>query len=415
MAGVDAIAMACPNPACCFKPMHFKRRAPGDYDVQIAMKYCGVCHSDLHFANNDLGNAVYPMVPGHELAGVCVSVGKKVTKFAKGDHVGVGCFVDSCLECSHCQAGEEQYCTKGCTFTYGAPAPHGRANPGPGFESAPTYGGYSTQMVIHERFAIKIPKSYPLEKAGPLMCAAITMYDPLKHFGAKAGTRVGIMGLGGLGTMGVKLAKALGCHVTVISRAESKRKYAMSIGADNYIAAADATQMAAAAKSLDLILDTISASHPVASYLSLLDINGSIIVLGICTEPFAVPQLPLIFGRNGIHGSVIGGIASTQEVVDLCAAKNIYPETKVVPVTDLNVVYEALSSGNDSGIRYVLDIANTLNDGAFAACADLPPPKFASHGPSLACKAKAALKQSGAPLAILALGLAAGALLARRK
>lgn len=343
---------------------------------------------------------------------MCVAVGAKVTKFRTGDHVGVGCFVDSCLSCKNCDKGEEQYCVKGATFTYGAAPTHGRANNGPGFESAPTYGGYSSQMVIHERFAIMIPKDYPLEKAGPLMCAAITMYDPLKHFGAKAGTRVAILGLGGLGTMGVKLAKALGCHVTVLSRNDSKRKYALSIGADAYVAVGDPEQVRAAGKSLDLILDTISANHDITTYLPLLDVSGIIVALGLCTQPHSVPQLPLIFNRTGIHGSVIGGIKTTQEVVDLCASKKIYPETKVVPVSELNRVFESLAAGNDTGVRYVLDIGNTLNESAFAACANVPPTKLPA--PSAISKAKAALMTNAPSLGLVLVGVATGLLLARR-
>jgi len=274
------------------------------------------------------------------LAGVAIS----------GDHVGVGCFVDSCLECKQCKAGDEQYCEKSATFTYGAIPSHGRANSAPGIEMSPTFGGYSNQMVIHERFAIKIPKSYPLDKAGPLMCAAITMYDPMKHWGVKAGTRVGIMGLGGLGGMGVKLAKALGAHVTVISRSETKRAMAMKAGADAYIASDDAAQMSAGTKLLDLILDTIAANHDIMHYLGLLDVSGTIVTLGLCTMPHTVPQLPLIFNRTGVHGSLIGGIRSTQECMDLCAAHEIYPETKIVPVSD--VIFFLLTADLLFVIRY---------------------------------------------------------------
>mmetsp|Transcript_6425 Transcript_6425/g.16463 ORF Transcript_6425/g.16463 Transcript_6425/m.16463 type:complete len:420 (+) Transcript_6425:67-1326(+) len=381
--GIDAIAMACPDGKCNFRPIHFKRRSLGEYDVHVEMKYCGVCHSDVHFARNDLGNATYPMVPGHELAGICVAVGKKVTKFAVGDQVGVGCFVDSCLSCKQCDAGEEQYCEKGMTLTYGGEDKHGRATHGPGFEKLGTFGGYSSQMVIHERFAIKIPKSYPLEMAGPLMCAAITMYDPMKHFGAKAGTRIAIAGLGGLGMMGIKLAKALGCEVTVISRSSAKKDYALkTLGADRYIALDDAAALAAATKSLDLILDTVSADHDVMSYIPLLDVSGQHVCLGLCTKPHSVPQLPLIFNRVGVHGSVIGGIKNTQEVVDLCAAKGIYPEIKVVPVKELNSVFEKLSASNDAGIRYVLDIGKTLTEEAFGVCAEMDPPDFDKSKPS---------------------------------
>lgn len=373
MAAIPALALAAYDASVDMKPLNFKRRALGEYDVHIEMKYCGVCHTDLHFAKNDLGNTEYPLVPGHELAGVCVAVGSKVTKFAVGDHVGVGCFVDSCLECKQCKSGDEQYCSKGMTGTYGGQPKHGRAECGEG--QATTYGGYSTQMVVHEHFAIQIPKTYPLEKAGPLLCAAITMYDPLKHWGAKEGTRVGIAGLGGLGQMGVMLAKALGCHVTVLSRGDAKKEFAKKIGADRYIASTDKDEIAAAAKSLDLILNTISANHDIAEFLSLLDVSGVCVQLGLAPKPHAVSQLPLMFGRTSLAGSLIGGIKNTQEVVNLCAEKGIFPEVEVHPVTDINRIYEALDSGNDTGVRYVLDLS-TLTEATFEACKSIAPPKF---------------------------------------
>lgn len=295
--------------------------------------------------------------------------------------MGVGCFVDSCLDCRFCKRGEEQYCDKQATFTYSFPNIHGRAPNGPGFEQLGTMGGYSTQMVCHERFAIKIPKDYPLEKAGPVMCAGITVYDPMVYHKAGPGTRLGIMGLGGLGMMAIKIGKALGCEVTVISRSDAKREYALGLGADKYVASSDPKQMGAAAKSLDLILNTISASHELMQYQPLLDTNGTMVLIGLPDAPFTVPAAPLIFGRQAVAGSIIGGIKATQEVIDLCAAKKIYPETKVVPVSELNGVFEKLAASNDAGVRYVLDIANTLTESAFEACAKVPPPDLSKGKP----------------------------------
>lgn len=372
MSGIPAIAMGCVDCRCHMKPFRFHRRAVGDHDVQVELRYCGVCHSDVHFARNDLSRAVYPMVPGHELSGVCVAVGGAVTKFAVGDHVGVGCFVDSCLECGPCQSGREQYCSKGMTMTYGGQDRHGRA--ALGADMAATYGGYSTQMVVHERFAIKIPKEYPLEKAGVLLCAAVSMYDPLKEWGAKAGTRVGIVGIGGLGHMGVKLAKALGCSVTAVSRSEAKRAFAEQLGADRYVSLSSPEQLAGASKSLDLILNTICKPHDIAPLMALLDVSGTLVQLGLFARPPALPHIPMMFGRTSVAGSLIGGIRAQQEVIEFCAERKIYPEVEVRPVSDLGDIFEKLDQGNDSGLRYVLDIA-TLTDGAFQAC-EAPPPKF---------------------------------------
>lgn len=325
---IDMVCMACDDNKVAFNVMSAKRRALGEYDLHVEMKYCGICHTDIHFTRNDLGMAIYPMCPGHELAGVAFKVGSKVTKFAVGDKVGIGCFVDACLECKFCLAGDEQYCRKGCTFTYGATDGNGRAPVGTGTPAS--YGGYSSQMVVHERFAIKIAASYPLEFAGPIMCAGITLFDPMKHWKVVPGSRVGIIGLGGLGTMGVKIAKALGATVTVISRTEAKKDYAMKIGADHYIAMSDASSFKAASKSLNLMLNTISTNHAVMAYHDLLDVDGRHVLLGLSTDCGPVPAVPFLFGRTGICGSLIGGIANTQELMDLCAAKDIRPEIEIV-------------------------------------------------------------------------------------
>jgi len=366
---IDMFCMTCEDNTVQMTVVEAKRRALGEFDVHLEMKYCGICHTDIHFTKNDLGMAVYPMCPGHELAGVAVAVGSKVTKFKVGDQVGIGCFVDCCLECDQCLKGDEQYCRKGTTFTYGGADQHGRSPVGSG---PATFGGYSTQMVIHERFAIKIPASFPLEYAGPVMCAGITMYDPLKHWGIKAGSRVGIVGLGGLGTMGVKLAKAMGATVTVISRSEAKKEYATKIGCDKYIAMSDAEAVTAGTKTLDLILDTISSNHPVMGYHGLLDINGHHVLLGLSMDLGSVPAVPMLFGRTGIGGSIIGGIANTQELIDLCAEKNIKPEISVVGPEEVPSVYEKLHTSNDAGVRYVLDCSKL----AAAVGTKYPAPKL---------------------------------------
>lgn len=380
---VDSLAMATQDDQCDFKPIPFKRRPLGENDVLINMKYCGVCHSDLHVAANHFGSVrptKYPCVPGHELAGVCAQVGAKVTKIAVGDHVGVGCIVDSCLECEPCKTGNEQKCTKQMVGTYnGQSDKFGRAASYP--EGSHTYGGYATKMVIHEHFAIRIPKTYPLEAAGPVMCAGVTMYDPLKLQGAKEGTRVGVIGMGGLGVMGVKLAKAMGCKVTAISRGRAKEALATKAGAESFIAVGQKQDMENGANTLDLILNTIPAYHDYSVYQSLLAEGGKQVLLGAHAGMMAA----MMTNKCGIccHppviiSSIIGGIQNTQEVMDLCAKNNIVPELTVVPVTDLNKVYELLDGANDDGVRYVLDIENTLNAETASKCT-LPPPKLGDN------------------------------------
>lgn len=358
--------MGCKDSSCSFEPLRLKRRELNDLDVLIEMKYCGVCHSDLHIAaghmENVLGKVEYPCVPGHELAGVVKQIGSKVTKFSVGDHIGVGCMVDSCLECSKCMEGQEQKCSKQ-VGTYAGKDWSGRAQVP---EREQTIGGYTNVMVVQERFGIKIPKSYPLEMAGPVMCAGITMYDPLKAFKAQPGDKVGIVGLGGLGVMGVKLAKALGCHVVAISRSESKKAFAEKCGAMAFLASSDAAQMDEHYRSFDLILNTIPSDHDESIYTALLKKSGHHVLLGLNSSTFgAFAVNAMTFGASKVTFSGIGGIPNTQEVIDLCDANKIYPEIEIHSVRELNRIYEKLDSSNDAGKRYVLDIANTLNEATF--------------------------------------------------
>ena len=375
---IDMICMASTSTNCLFQPTRLTRRALGANDVRIEMRFCGVCHTDLHNAAGHLQTnmaPMFPMVPGHELAGICTAVGASVTRVKVGDHVGIGCMVDSCLNCAACKRGEEQMCTKQTATYNGLDNGSHRAAPGPGAVKH-TLGGYSSQMVVHERFAIIIPPEYPLEYAGPVMCAGVTLFDPLRRYNAKEGTRVGIVGIGGLGQMGVKLAKALGCVVTAITRSETKGQFARKIGAEKVLLSSSSADMSAAAGSLDLILNTIPIEHDFNAYNSLLAGGGSQIMLGLnsgLVAGFIVNAL--CCGNSKVKGSGIGGIESTQQCIDLCAKHNIRPEIKLCPVWELSQIYENLDSSNESGERYVLDLS-TLNDAAFEKCKEMKAPSF---------------------------------------
>jgi len=337
-----------------FTKLTIQRNTCGPDDVTIDIKYCGICHSDVHFARDVVPMPIpFPLVPGHEIAGVVSKVGKNVKDIKVGDHAGVGCFVDSCLNCRPCKAGDENGCEKHATFTFsGNASSHGRI----ATDSGHTQGGYSKRMTVHRHFAIKIPKSYPLEAAGPIFCSGITMYTPLKQWGAlKGGLNVGVVGIGGLGQMGVRLAAAMGNTVTAISTSPRKKDVAMKIGAKNFIVSKDEEQMKAAARSLDLILNTVSANHQVSTYLPLLAFKGKIVQIGGVTEPHQVDQMPLIFGMNTITGTGAGGLRDTQEVMDYCAKKGIKPDTELIDWTKIDTVYDELSGGSDKVVRYVLD------------------------------------------------------------
>lgn len=324
------ICLATRDARCCFEPMRFSRHAPGEHDVTLDVKYCGVCHSDVHSAKNELMSAIYPMCPGHEIAGVVSAVGAKVTKLKVGDHVGVGCFVDACLECVACKRGDEQFCSAGgMTGTYSSRPAHGRAG------SAPTTGGYSTRMVVHEHFALRLPTSIPLPKAGPILCAGVTMYAPLVKWRVGPGSRVGINGLGGLGTMGVKLAKAMGAHVTVLTRSARKEAQARAAGADRVVVSSDPASLKAAASSLDVVLDTVSVRHDLqvsalapGGLIDLLDANGVWVYTGLILDMQDVQPVRLLLKQISLTGTLIGGIQITQQCIDFCAKHAIFPEVR---------------------------------------------------------------------------------------
>jgi len=360
---IDVLCLACDSAAGDFTVRSMRRRTPNPHDVVIDMKYCGVCHSDLHFAAGQMagvtGAVEYPMCPGHELAGIVKAVGAEVTRFRVGDQIGVGCMIDSCGTCARCEAGEEQKCASQVA-TYGGKDKSGRAAQVPAGRQ--TLGGYTDTFVVNERFGIKIPDGYPLEAAGPVMCAGVTMFDPLNTFGAQNGTRVGIVGLGGLGQMGVKIAKARGCVVTVISGHASKERFALECGADRFVVSSSDDDMRRNAKSLDLILNTVPVYHDYHKYRNLLvDKGGRQVLLGLHVGFIGALLAGGIVGKKStLAGSAIGGIRATQEVMDLCAAHGIKPDVEVVPVTDIHRVYQSLDDQNDSGKRYVLDLAGTM-------------------------------------------------------
>jgi uncharacterized zinc-type alcohol dehydrogenase-like protein len=318
----------------------------------------------------------YPCVPGHELAGVCVAVGAAVTRFRVGDHVGVGCMVDSCLTCAACLRGEEQMCLKN-TNTYCA-KPSARAGVPPGAPSH-TLGGYTSVFVVHERFGIKIPAGYPLQAAGPVMCAGVTLFDPLRRYGAGPSKRVAIVGVGGLGAIGIKIAKAMGAHVTAITRSLEKAAFAKAAcGADATLLSSDAGAMRAHGGAFDLVLDTVPAEHDYWPYVPLLEpARGALVHLGLNTALVAgIAVDKLTCGASRIKGSGIGGIEATQAVIDLCAAKNIVPELEVIKPEGIAAAYEALVEENQSGKRYVIDLASLKDGSAEAACKDVSPPRF---------------------------------------
>lgn len=323
------------------------RRALNADDVLIDILFCGVCHSDLHQARDEWGGSIFPMVPGHEIVGKVISVGSEVSKWKVGDKVGVGVFVDSCRTCPQCLAGEEQYCDAGMTGTYNSPARDG---------SGPTYGGYSTQIVIQQDYVVSIPEGLPLDAAAPLLCAGITTYSPLRYFGVKPGDSVAVVGLGGLGHMGVKFAKAFGAHVTVLSHSPSKREAAMALGADDFLATGDEAVFAENRKKFDLILDTVSADHDLNSYLGLLKLNGTMVLVGL-PNPSPVSAFSLIGGRRSLAGSMIGGIRETQEMLNFCAEKGIASDIEVISMDYINTAYERMLK-SDIRYRFVIDLAS---------------------------------------------------------
>ncbi len=329
-------------------PLTIERRIPKPHDVEMAIKFCGVCHSDLHTVRNEWGNAVYPCVPGHEIVGIVTAVGSHVKKFKVGDKAAIGCLVDSCRDCDNCKEGLEQYCVNGATFSYGSPERDG---------SGITHGGYSQSIVTHEDFVLHIPDNLPLDGAAPLLCAGITTYSPLRHWKVGKGTRVGILGLGGLGHMGVKIAAAMGAEVTMLSHTASKEKDAKRLGAHQFVLTSDEAQTKKVTGYFDFILDTVSAEHDYNFYLGLLRTNGVMVCVGVPPSPAQIPAFNVIFGRKSFAGSLIGGIPETQEMLNFCAEHNIVSDIELIKMADINEAYERLLK-SDVKYRFVIDMAS---------------------------------------------------------
>ena len=328
---------------------HFERRDPRADDVVVDILYCGVCHSDLHMARNDWGWSFYPLVPGHEIIGRVVSVGGDVTRFQPGDHVGIGCMVDSCQHCEPCQHGLEQYCEEGHTLTYGAYDRH---------DHRPTYGGYSEKIIASEKFVVKIPDGLDLAGAAPLLCAGITTWSPLRHWKVGPGSKVAVVGLGGLGHMGLKLAKALGAEVTLFTRSPGKEQEARRLGADRIVVSSDAAQMASVKGRFDLIIDTVPYVHDLNPYLPTLALDGTLVLVGYVgdLEP-VLSTVPLLLGRKSVAGSVIGGIAETQEMLDFCGEHGITSDIEIIDMQAINDAYERMLK-SDVKYRFVIDMAS---------------------------------------------------------
>lgn len=327
-------------------PYSFERRDPKEHDVVIDIKFCGICHSDIHTVRSEWGEAMYPVVPGHEIAGVVRAVGSKVSKYKVGDQVGVGCFVDSCRHCSSCESDLEQYCLNGFNGTYNAFEKDGKT---------PTQGGYSDVIVVDENYVLRIPNSLPLDKAAPLLCAGITLYSPLMHWKAGPGKKVAIMGLGGLGHMGVKIARALGAEVTVLSHSDKKREDALKMGAHHFVSTHDQSVFKKLASQFDLIINTVSAEVNMGDYFNLLKLDGALVVVGIPEKPLAVHPFPLVMKRRTYAGSLIGSIKETQEMLDFCAKHNITPEIEVIAPEQVNMAYERVVK-SDVRYRFVIDM-----------------------------------------------------------
>lgn len=328
-------------------PFTFERREPNDDDVVIDIKFSGICHSDIHQARNEWGNSTYPMVPGHEIAGVVTAVGAKVTQFKVGDRVGVGCFVDSCVHCESRNVDLEQY-MPGVVPTYN------------GFEAdgvTPTYGGYSNTITVKEGYVLSIPDNLPLDKAAPLLCAGITLYSPLVHWKAGPGKKVAIVGMGGLGHMGVKIGAALGADITVLSQSLSKKDDGLAFGAKDYYATADKETFKKLAGTFDLIICTVGTELDWNAYLNLLKIDGALVLVGLPENPVPVHAFSLVMGRRSLAGSSIGSIKETQEMLDFCGKHNITPEIEIIDIQQVNEAYERVIK-SDVRYRFVIDIAS---------------------------------------------------------
>ncbi len=339
-------AYAAPAAKAPLERTTIERREVGEFDVLIDIKFAGICHSDIHQAREGWGEAIFPMVPGHEIAGVVSAVGSGVTKFQVGDRVGVGCLVDSCRECENCQAGLEQFCLKGAVGTYNTI----------GKDGEPTYGGYSEKIVVDENFTVRIPDGLSLDVAAPLLCAGITTYSPLRHWNAGPGKKVAIVGLGGLGHMGVKLAHALGAEVTVLSQSLRKKEDGLKLGADHYYATSDPKTFEELRGTFDLMISTVSAPMDFGALLSLLKVDGALVNVGAPEEPISLNLFSVIGGRKTLAGSMIGGIRETQEMLEFCAEHGIGSEIELISASEINEAFERVVN-SDVRYRFVIDTA----------------------------------------------------------
>jgi uncharacterized zinc-type alcohol dehydrogenase-like protein len=344
MAGTPALSA--PSAGAPFEHTTIERRTLSERDVLIDIKYCGICHSDIHQVKDEWGGSIFPMVPGHEIAGVVAAVGSAVSKFSAGDRVGVGCLVDSCGECEYCQAGEEQFCVKQAVPTY-----NGRE-----YDGEPTFGGYSQQIVVKDRFVVKIPAGLELEDAAPLLCAGITTYSPLKRWRADEGMKVAIVGMGGLGHVAVKIAAAMGAEVTVLSQTLGKQEDGLRFGAKHYYATSERDTFKQLQNSFDLILNTVSANLDLDRYLSLLRVDGTLVSVGAPSRPDSFRAFSLIGGRRSMAGSPIGGLPETQEMLDFCAAHGVVPEIELITAGEVGSAYGRVER-SDVRYRFVIDVA----------------------------------------------------------
>jgi alcohol dehydrogenase (NADP+) len=343
---ISTLVLSVPSAKAPFEKTTIERRELRPDDVLIDIKYCGICHSDIHNAHNDFGSGVFPMVPGHEIAGVVTAVGSAVSKFAVGDRVGVGCFVDSCGECEFCLRGEEQFCKKGVVVVFNSI----------GYDGNLTYGGYSQKIVVKDKFVVRIPDSMDLDVASPLLCAGITTYSPLKHWKVGPGKKVAIVGMGGLGHLAVQFAHKLGAEVTVLSQTMNKKDEAFSFGADHYYATSDPATFTELAGQFDLILNTVSANIDVDAYLSILNVDGTLVNVGLPNKPDQYNVFSLFAGRRSIAASNVGGIRETQEMLDFSAEHGIAPMIEVINADQVDEAYERVLR-SDVRYRFVIDMA----------------------------------------------------------
>ncbi len=332
-------------------PMSINRRELLPHDVEMNILYCGICHSDLHQINNDFGHAMYPLVPGHEIVGKVTKVGEHVKMFKVGDLAGIGCIIDSCGKCENCEEDLEQFCNEGVTFSFNSPDK---------ILGGATYGGFSETYVANEKYVLHVPETLDLASAAPLLCAGITVYSPLKHWLACPGTMVGILGIGGLGHVAIKIAKAMGSHVVVFTTSPSKVEDAKRLGADEAVLSSDAEQMKKYARRMHFIIDTVSAKHDVNTYLNLLRHDGSVVLVGLPPEPLEVNAFSVVSGRHSFSGSNIGGIAETQEMLDFCAKHNITADIELIKIQQINEAFDRLQKG-DVHYRFVIDMTSLKN------------------------------------------------------